>query len=234
MKELFRYGRCLLLLIPIIAGCQHLATRPDSAGCLSALLPENRQAVVVSSTAGGDGQKVELALFNKTERGWEQAFPAFAGSAGRNGLAPIGGKREGDGRTPSGIFSLKRGFGYAPLETKVKYIVLTDDLIWVDDPTSPYYNTLVSRKEVVPGSFETMRRRDDLYRYGMVIEYNTDPVIPGLGSAIFFHIWRGPNAPTAGCVAMSQENMLKLLHWLDPARKPVAVIGPEAACSAFP
>jgi len=232
MKDLSKYGLLLLTLLSVLAGCQHVTPRVSDQGCLSSLLPESRQAVVVSGKPAGNGQQVEVAFFEKTERGWEKAFPAVDGTAGRKGLAPVGEKREGDGRTPSGVFSLERGFGYAPLETRIDYTVLTDDLIWVDDPASPYYNTMVSRQAVAANSFESMRRSGDLYKYGVVVEYNTDPVVPGLGSAIFIHIWRGPASPTAGCVALAEENVLRLLRWLDPSKKPVAVIGAGTLCAS--
>jgi L,D-peptidoglycan transpeptidase YkuD (ErfK/YbiS/YcfS/YnhG family) len=70
-----------------------------------------------------------------------------------------------------------------------------------------------------------MKRDDNLYKYGIVIEYNTSPVIKGNGSAIFLHIWKGESVPTAGCVAVSEENILKILQWLDPAASPLIIMG---------
>ena len=52
------------------------------------------------------------------------------------------------------------------------------------------------------------------------------PVIPGYGSAIFLHIWKKPGSPTAGCVAASEENILKILGWLKPDADPVIVLNP--------
>ena len=70
-----------------------------------------------------------------------------------------------------------------------------------------------------------MKLNDDRYKYGIVVEYNTDPVIKGAGSAIFIHVRRGENMPTLGCVALSESDILKVLGWLDPKRKPLAVLG---------
>jgi len=72
-----------------------------------------------------------------------------------------------------------------------------------------------------------MKRDDNLYEYGIVIEYNTEKVEKGKGSAIFFHLWGWP-CTTTGCVALEKRNIRKILKWLDPARKPVVVIGSEA------
>lgn len=79
----------------------------------------------------------------------------------------------------------------------------------------------------MPAIFEEMKRDDNLYEYGIVIEYNTEKVEKGKGSAIFFHLWGWP-CTTTGCVALEKRNIRKILKWLDPARKPVVVIGSEA------
>lgn len=157
---------------------------------------------------------------------WESAFePAFA-VAGKNGFATPGEKKEGDGKTPSGIFPLKTTFGYAEtVKTKMSYRQALDDDIWVDDVNADDYNRWGKKQETLAASYEMMKRDDDLYQYGIVIEYNTDPVIKGNGSAIFLHIWKCPGLPTAGCVAVSEENILKILQWLDPAASPLIITG---------
>ncbi len=215
---------------PLYEGCQHQLPVPWFEGCLDAVAGGKGQAVVVSREKGAGGCQVKVDLFEKGASGWQPVDGRIDGVAGANGLAPKGEKREGDGRTPTGVFGINRGFGYFPLDTKLPYIVLTPDLIWVDDPRSPEYNRLVSLDRVHPASYETMRSNDDLYKYGVVIEYNTDPVVSGLGSAIFLHIWRDPHTPTVGCVAVSEENMLRILRWLDPAKAPVTVLGAEEVC----
>jgi L,D-peptidoglycan transpeptidase YkuD (ErfK/YbiS/YcfS/YnhG family) len=59
------------------------------------------------------------------------------------------------------------------------------------------------------------------YKYFAVVEYNTVNPLPGAGSAIFLHVWKDQNNPTTGCTAFSEENLLKIIRWLDPAQKPV-------------
>lgn len=156
------------------------------------------------------------------------AFEPFPAVVGRNGFAPSGKKREGDGRTPSGRYRLGHAFGYAgSANTKMPYRqALTDD-VWVDDPESPDYNRWVKLAETSAASYEKMKRDDDQYGYGVVIQYNTDPVIKGYGSAIFFHVWAGAWSTTAGCIAASEEDIRKILNWLDPAAKPMIIINPD-------
>lgn len=170
----------------------------------------------------------KVYALEKRDGAWRQVLDPMKAVVGRNGFAPQGEKREGDGRTPSGRFRLGTAFGYAPsVNTKMPYRQALSDDLWVDDPGAPDYNRWVRQSETLAASYEKMKRDDDLYKYGIVIEYNTDPVLPGHGSAIFLHIRAGHNRATAGCVAVSEEDILKLLDWLDPAARPVIIINPD-------
>ncbi|MCG6533959.1 MAG: L,D-transpeptidase family protein [Syntrophales bacterium LBB04] len=123
--------------------------------------------------------------------------------------------------------------GYESINTKMPYRQALADDLWVDDPEAPDYNQWVKQSETSAASYEKMKRDDDQYKYGIVIEYNTDPVIKGHGSAIFFHVWKGESSTTAGCVAVSEEDIRKILNWLDPAAKPVIPINPDNIKEAF-
>ncbi|OGX38309.1 MAG: hypothetical protein A3C36_02495 [Omnitrophica WOR_2 bacterium RIFCSPHIGHO2_02_FULL_52_10] len=156
-----------------------------------------------------------------------EKFSPMSAVLGRNGLAASGEKREGDGRTPAGIYQIKRAFGYAPrVDTRLDYRQATANDFWVDDPASAQYNQWVTGAPPAV-SHEILRRDDRLYQYAVVIEYNTAPVVPGRGSAIFLHVWRGKGIPTAGCVAVSPKNMQKFLKWLDLPRNPVIILSDD-------
>jgi hypothetical protein len=144
-------------------------------------------------------------------------------------------KKEGDGKAPAGVFRLSKAFGYAPQAQsgwKMPYVSLTPTIECVDDEKSRFYNTLVDTAAISPdwGNHENekMRRSDDLYRWGILVDHNTNPPVSGGGSCIFMHIWRGPAQPTVGCTAMPQDDMESLLGWLDPTRKPLLVQLPAA------
>ena len=68
-------------------------------------------------------------------------------------------------------------------------------------------------------------RPDNPYRYGIVIGYNGTPVVKGLGSAIFLHVWQGRDVPTPGCVALAEEDVVAILGRLDPSRKSLSLWG---------
>ena len=181
------------------------------------------QAVVVEAVAGA-ASMARVSVWEKKEGGWELVSPVWQANVGKNGIAPPGEKREGDGRTPAGIFHLALAFGYGDsAETGLTYRQAGANDFWVDDAESPDYNQWVTGLPEAK-SYEILKRDDDLYKFGIVIEYNTDLVLPGRGSAIFMHVWRGPGTVTAGCVALAQENLLSLLKRLDKNSNPVVII----------
>ena len=191
-------------------------------GVLRSLAGRVGQALVVS---GGPARAVVSAVEKRGQRG-SFAFGPFCAVIGRSGFARPGGKREGDGATPSGTFRLEGAFGYAPtLETAMPYRRIEENDVWVIDPASPDYNEWRRKGETCASSFEEMRRPDGLYEVGIVIGYNRQPAERGLGSAIFFHVWRDRGTPTSGCVAMAKEDLLAVLSWLDPEKSPVAILG---------
>ena len=176
----------------------------------------------------------KVYAFEKKSGEWKVAFEPFDAVIGKNGFAPAGKKREGDGKTPSGAFLLQMTFGYEKaIKTKMPYRQVLVDDIWIDDPKADDYNRWVKKTATRTASYERMRRDDDLYKYGIVIEYNTNPVVKGHGSAIFFHVWRGKGIPTKGCVAVSEQDIVKILAWLDPIALPVIIMGKDNTPEAF-
>ncbi len=167
-----------------------------------------------------------ICLIERAKGRWKPVYGPIEAIAGRNGFALPEEKKEGDGRTPIGPYPLEFAFGYAPeASTNMPYRQALDGDVWVDDTNSPDYNRWVRRGETSAASFEQMRRKDNLYRYGIVLGFNRNPVVKGHGSAIFFHIWKGMGEPTAGCIAMAEEDLVAILGRLDCSQKPVAVIG---------
>lgn len=169
------------------------------------------------------GQPITV-MVGKSGLGWGTGLLAPP----RESSDPV--KKEGDGRAPAGAFRLSKAFGYASQEKsgwKMPYVSLTPTIECVDDEESKFYNTLVDTTAVSAdwGSHknEKMRRADDLYRWGILVDHNVNPPVAGGGSCIFMHIWRGPGQPTVGCTAMEQADLELLLGWLDPKRKPLLV-----------
>jgi L,D-peptidoglycan transpeptidase YkuD (ErfK/YbiS/YcfS/YnhG family) len=135
------------------------------------------------------------------------------------GPAGIGRKtREGDGITPLGVFALREVFYRADrvknIQTALPLWAIERDDGWCDAPEDASYNRLV--KLPYPASAEAMWREDHLYDIVVVIGFNDDPVYAGAGSAIFLHLAKPDYAPTAGCIALTQEDLLAALEQLQP------------------
>ncbi|MEL1263317.1 L,D-transpeptidase family protein [Pseudoxanthomonas putridarboris] len=232
------------LLLPFCAAAVH--AEPPSAATHGA-----RQLVVVT-TADWDADQGILRRFERDagESPWREVG-AFAVGIGRNGSAWGDGlhardeqgdgpeKREGDGRSPAGVFDLGIAFGYAPAadtELHLPYRQMDAGDYCIDVPDSPLYNRIVDAREVgadaVKDSTEPMRldlhnEGDPRYRLGFVVEHNPANM-PRRGSCIFAHLWRRPGEATAGCTAMAEGDMRALLAWLDPTARPRFVLLPEA------
>jgi L,D-peptidoglycan transpeptidase YkuD (ErfK/YbiS/YcfS/YnhG family) len=208
---------------------------------------EGSTQLVVVTTDGWDATQGTLQAFERTAQGWQPHGAAFdvavgrSGSAWGEGLHPTQSgtpqKREGDGRSPAGIFAIGPAFGYAPrLTSGLPYQPMRDTSYCMDVPDSAYYNRIVDADvvgaEAVAGSTEPMRldlhnKGDRRYREGFVIEHNPKAT-PGGGSCIFAHLWRTPGEATAGCTAMEPARMTTLLAWLNASAQPRFVLLPRA------
>jgi L,D-peptidoglycan transpeptidase YkuD (ErfK/YbiS/YcfS/YnhG family) len=174
-----------------------------------------------------DSNSAVLVALEKTGTVWMAISDPIHVNIGRNGFAAPGTKREGDGKSPTGFFRLGQLFCYeTPADTKMPFIQTTDEDKWIDDPNSNDYNRHV-KGETDAKSYENLKIGSDAYKYCMVIEYNTNPIIKGLGSAIFFHLDEKIPAPTAGCVVLNEKDMEWVLKWMNPNQKPSIIMGNE-------
>lgn len=135
---------------------------------------------------------------------------------GRGGACDAADKREGDGRTPIGLWPVRavllrpdRDFRPPP-GTPWRWLRKNDG--WSDDISDPAYNRPVRHPH--PFSAERLWRDDGHYDAVLILGHNDRPPTPGLGSAIFLHL-RG-DGPTQGCVAIDRAGMAMLLAGLTP------------------
>ena len=154
------------------------------------------QLVTVTAASYG-ATRAELTAYRRVDGRWRRVFGPWVAWIGRDGMAPPGAKREGDGRTPSGTFGFGFFFGVEPDPgVRFPYRRVGGSDFWDDDPSSPLYNEWVDDRDANPGA-DPEPMDVSAYDYGAVIGYDTART-PGLGSAIFLHINIG--TPTAGCV----------------------------------
>jgi L,D-peptidoglycan transpeptidase YkuD (ErfK/YbiS/YcfS/YnhG family) len=156
-----------------------------------------------------------MDLFVSRRQGkWQGRYGArlFPCAVGRSGLARN--KREGDGATPIGCFTMRYLLFRpdrldAPQTAGLPVRALAPQHAWCDDPADPHYNQPVNLP--FAASHEVMWREDGLYDLVVVLGYNDDPVVPERGSAIFLHIGHEDLPPTEGCVAMRRADLLQIL-----------------------
>jgi len=140
-------------------------------------------------------------------------------SIGKRGISIK--KREGDKKTPKGVFRLKyilyRKDRIFKIKTKLKKIPINKKMGWCDDPNSEQYNKIIN----YPFKFsaEKMWRKENIYDIIIVIDYNLNPVIKNKGSAIFLHIAKRNYQPTDGCIAVSKKNIKLLLSKINKKTK---------------
>ena len=202
-------------------------------------LAGSNQLIVVTARTWSENHG-KLALFERTAEGsWRQVSPDVPVTLGRNGLAWGVGlhseratKREGDGRSPAGVFELERTYGRdarAP-SANFPYQQLSAPLEGIDDPKSRYYNRLVDAAQVKDrdwSSSEKVRPSNPMFRWCVEVRHNWQQR-PDLGSCIYLHIWKAPGVATAGCTAMSEAALTRIVRWLDARKRPLLVQLPEA------
>jgi L,D-peptidoglycan transpeptidase YkuD (ErfK/YbiS/YcfS/YnhG family) len=149
---------------------------------------------------------------------WHRVGPAWRAHVGSAGVTRH--PAESLPATPLGRFTLTEAFG-APSNagdrlTRLPYLRIRYGAAWGGNPRDErtynrYYNCHC-------GTDSLFRLRHSYFRYGLVIDYNRDPVRPGAGSGFFVHVTDG--RPTDGCVGLRAGDVRTLLGWLTPATHP--------------
>jgi len=205
-------------------------------------VPGNCSQLIVATAADWNSTRGKLQLFERAKDNWTAVDAPAPVLFGKNGLAWGSGlagqnepgvhKKERDGRAPAGIFAIGEVFGYEPKLPPggdYPYHQVTEADVWSDDPRSPSYNRhIVIDPKNPPDNYthEKMRSGDFAYHWLIEIRHNSDPPLPGAGSAIFFHIRRGVNRATTGCTTMAQPELVKLISWLRASQHPCYVLLP--------
>ena len=210
-------------------------------------LPAASCQLLLCLAADRDAPPGRLQRFERMPgRRWVAAGTSVPVTLGRAGLAwgrglhpamPGLQKREGDGRSPAGIFAITALFGDAAPDSafaraaKLPYLCATRDLKCIDDPASAHYNRIVDQSawhSRIGCRARTCCAAMSVTPWGRWSGTTAMPVVPGAGSCIFLHVWAAPGVPTAGCTAMALADMTEIAGWLDGAASPVLVQLPQA------
>ena len=130
---------------------------------------------------------------------------------GKNGVTKN--KKEGDGCTPFGKYKFNeiyyRADKMGALDLNIESFPISSNDGWCDEPQSQFYNQLI--KFPFSQSAEKLYRNDEIYDIVCIINYNTNPVKPGKGSAIFLHVAHEDYRGTQGCIALSKIDLLNVI-----------------------
>ncbi len=213
----------------------------------SADASQGHEQLVLVTTSDWNDITGKLVWFEKKlPSGWRIASAEIPVVVGRSGLAwgrglhtanfvtgPV--KKEGDGKSPAGIFGLSSAFGFEAAKdatfVKLPYQQLLPPVECVDDTNSVHYNKIVDKSGIKKTDWsgsEKMLAVGEQYRWGVFVDHNSQPPMAGAGSCIFLHIWKNEKTGTSGCTAMKRKDMEDLLHWLSAEKHPVLVQLPES------
>lgn len=189
--------------------------------------PENSEQVLVVLADRYGTQLSTYAAYEKVNGGWKKIYSGKS-VLGKNGFNDN--RREGDKTTPTGKYGVPFMFGTASNPgVKFEYRLAKEGDYWASNNILEEYNVWLHYDGDDPvarmGDFEALWKIKQ-YKYAAVIDFNyySNKQI-GKGSAIFLHIWKSSTYGTAGCVAMSEPDLLKVLKWLNPAKKPTIIMG---------
>ena len=202
------------------------------------------EQLIVSIAPTWNSTQGTLQRYEKSGGTWQSVGKPWPVLYGRSGLAWGSGlygqdedglhKKERDGRAPAGIFKIGKIYTYdsaLPVGADYPFHTVTAADVWPDDITHPDYNRHVTINLRNPPPWydkQRMRLGDFAYHWLVEIRHNSDPPVPGKGSAIFFHIRRGPAKPSAGCTTMAESDLLTLIRWLRADANPRYVLMPAA------
>lgn len=207
-----RYGKQTLYIQIMVKGDGAQVKQSAAAGLNCA--NDTNQIILVDYQSGS---KAELSIHEKNNGLWEELYSCSA-HVGKNG---VGKTREGDRRTPSGTFNLTQPFGIkADPGANMPYTKVTQYHYWCGSSGSKYYNQLIDTRKTdraCTSSDEYLINYKGEYNYCMFIDYNASGEA-GKGSCIFLHC-TGKKEYTAGCIAVPEEVMIKIIQWAKPGVK---------------
>ena len=122
-------------------------------------------------------------------------------------------KKEGDKKTPRGIFEIGNLYFRKDRKNKpntlLKCVEIKKNMGWCDDIRFlKKYNKLIKNKKKI--RHEKLKRKDHKYDLLIPIKYNYKKPIAGKGSCIFIHLTKNYK-PTAGCIALKLKDFLIML-----------------------
>ena len=196
---------------------RQLAKEPENSPAWAAKLGEEQKAEQIFIIAAFGETTAWVSMHEKDETGTWKMIMTTPGFIGQKGLGKI---REGDRKTPAGIFHFNRAFGIADDPgCTIPFVKADDNTYWSGDGrTGKHYNELINLcdcPDIDTKASEHIVDYQTEYQYAMNISYN-EKGEPGLGSAIFLHCLGSRKPYTGGCTAIPQDKMIFVIKHVRP------------------
>ena len=223
-----------MLAVPLAAAALAATCPSNLANDLRAPPPGDSRQLVTVEAVSTRTTYAAASLWRRAGACWARVGGPYTARVGVNGLRKN--RREGDGTTPIGTFAIgPTMYGNAPNPgVRFPYTRLRCGDWWVEDPTSPAYNSFqrigCGRQPPFKVKTPDMSKSPRAYAYLAVVEFNAHPVVPGRGSGIFLHAQTG--GPTNGCISLRRGELVRVLRWLSPSRDPHVAIGTRSTLRA--
>jgi len=172
-------------------------------------------AAQVLSVVSTGGSTAKMDIWQRGATGWQPVGTGIPAHVGANGMTPQA--HDNNPATPMGVYSLDFAFGTQPSPGGgLKYYQTTPDYWWSSEGST--YNTMqVCKKADCPFDTSPASGTENLYipqyAHAIVMGVNKER-IPGNGGAFFVHTTDG--GPTAGCVSLDDDTLVKIIRWLQP------------------
>jgi L,D-peptidoglycan transpeptidase YkuD (ErfK/YbiS/YcfS/YnhG family) len=188
---------------------------------------ENSGQIITVTVKSDKDYKAKINVYEEAGGVWLRKYTDIEGVTGSRGV--MENRRQGTYTSPAGNYGFVFAFGAKEnpgVHAGYEYREITEESYWVLDRNHALYNRWTEGK----GDFGSSEHLTDFgyqYNYAMVIDLNYEAPVKGDGGAIFMHVATTDGKGTGGCVAMSEEDLLNIMKWLDPDKNPRIIICTE-------
>lgn len=192
------------------------------------------QVIIVEASSIGTFH-AKASTYELIDGKWSEYMAPFSCVIGMNGFSTN--RHEGDKTTPVGSYHFPFLFGWhGNPGFKFPFKAAGPCDYWVSNSSWAEYNVWMNYKGNPKNRFEDyeLLSSQPLYKYAAATDfnYNSDKIY-GKGSGIFIHIAPPAGGGTLGCVGMPEDNLLKILMWMDLSKNPVLIMGPTSELNSM-
>ena len=214
MRKLLTFVFVVMILI-FVKDINFAAAQSTTPQWIQNLAVKNNANQIFVVAQIGEKTTAWISMHVKDPKGeWQQIMttPGFIGKAG------LGKTKEGDNKTPVGVFHFNFAMGIADdPNCLIPYVKVDENYYWSGDANYKY-NQLVDIRDYPNLNTEDSEHIIDYnphYTYALNISYNEEGK-PDLGSAIFLHCFGSAKPWTGGCVSIPTEKMKFVMQNVTP------------------